>query len=456
MNTKKLTTKIKTVKLIYTIFLTFIFIVIISAGDNIINSSSSRFNNIFTMQTKQAEASTVEELQAKIDEKNKNIEALNKEIQLYADLTDKTSKEAQTLQKKIQSLTQNGKMLDADIKKTKGKIDVANLAIQKIGINIKASENKSEYYQDVIGTEIRNIQFKEESSLVENLLSKRNLSDALIEIDNLVSLNKELDNQLSLLRKEKDVLEENKSQKETTKKELTALQTELSGKKKVVEENKKEQSQVLKETKNQEKTYQEILAQRKKQMATLEKELFDYESTLKYTLNPSLIPKSTSEPKFIWPVDVVRITQLFGKTADSKRLYVSGTHSGIDFGVKVGTPVKAVASGIIAGAGDTDLTCKGASFGRWVLIKFTNGLAATYGHLSVISVTEGQKVSAGDIIGYSGNTGYSTGPHLHMSVYDAAVVNAETRPSISCGGKIYRMPIAPVGAYLDPRVYFPK
>ena len=169
-----------------------------------------------------------------------------------------------------------------------------------------------------------------------------------------------------------------------------------------------------------------------------------------------MIPKKSDQAKFIWPLDNVRITQLFGVTADSKRLYKSGSHSGIDFGAKVGTPIKAVADGVVAGFGDTDLTCKGASFGRWILVKFDNGLASTYAHLSVISVVDNQRVKAGDIIGYSGNTGYSTGPHLHMTVYDASVVSAQTRPSISCGGKIYKMPIAPVGAYLDPRVYFPK
>ncbi len=401
-------------------------------------------------------ASTVEELQAKIDEKNKNIEALNKEIQLYADLTDKTSKEAQTLQKKIQTLTQNGKMLDVDIKKTKTQIDVANIAIQKLGINIKVSEDKVAHYQTVISAEIKNVQFKEDSSLIENILSKRNLSDVLVEVDSLKSLNQKIGEEIDSLRTEKKTLEVNKVQKEDTKKELTTLQTELSGKKKVVEANKQEQSQILKETKNQEKTYQQILAQRKSEKEALDKELFDYESTLKYTLNPSLIPKPSSNKTFNWPLDTVKITQLFGKTNASARLYVSGTHNGVDFGAKVGTPVKALADGIVSGAGDTDLTCKGASFGRWVLIKFTNGLAATYGHLSVISVTEGQKVSAGDIIGYSGNTGYSTGPHLHISVYDASAVNAETRPSVSCSGKIYRMPIAPVAAYLDPMVYFPR
>jgi murein DD-endopeptidase MepM/ murein hydrolase activator NlpD len=287
-------------------------------------------------------------------------------------------------------------------------------------------------------------------------LSKRNLSDALIEIDSLRKMNEELGDQIDGLRTEKKVLSDNKNKKEENKKDLITLQTELSGKKQVVAENTKEQSQILKETKSQEKTYQQILAQRKAQKEALDKELFDYEAALKYTLNPSLIPKSSSAPLFAWPLDSVRITQLFGKTNASARLYVSGTHNGVDFGAKVGTPAKAVGTGVILGAGDTDLTCKGASFGRWVLIKLDNGLAAVYGHLSVISVTEGQRVTTGDIIGYTGNTGYSTGPHLHISAYDGAVVHVENRPSVSCGGKVYRMPIAPIGAYLDPMIYFPK
>ncbi|MEI6042366.1 MAG: peptidoglycan DD-metalloendopeptidase family protein [bacterium] len=414
------------------------------------------FSILFTPTKTTFAASTVAELQAMIDEKSRNIDALNKEIELYSNLSDKTSAEGVTLQKKIKSLTQNGKMLDADIKKTKTQIDVANLAIKKLGINIQASTDKVSHYQSIISEELKNIQYSEDSSLIVNLLSQRNISDVLMEIDNLRTLNEELKKQIDTLGTEKKVLVQNKTQKEETKKELTTLQIELTGKKKVVEANTQEQSQILKETKSQEKIYQDLVKQRQAQKLALEKELFDYESTLKYTLNPALIPKPSLAAMLSWPLDKVTITQLFGKTSASARLYVSGTHNGVDFGAKLGTPAKATASGVIIGAGDTDLTCKGASFGRWVLIKHDNGLATIYGHLSVIGVKEGQKVAVGDIIGYTGNTGYSTGPHLHISVYDGNAVHVENRPSVSCGGKIYRMPIAPIAAYLDPMVYFPK
>jgi murein DD-endopeptidase MepM/ murein hydrolase activator NlpD len=120
----------------------------------------------------------------------------------------------------------------------------------------------------------------------------------------------------------------------------------------------------------------------------------------------------------------------------------------------VGTPIYAVADGVVEGVGDTDKTCPKASFGKWVFIRHTNGLATAYGHLSLIKATEGQKVKAGDLIAYSGNTGHSTGPHLHLTVY--ASNGVAERASASCKGKNYRMPIAPTNAYLDPLLYLPK
>ncbi|HRH31662.1 MAG TPA: M23 family metallopeptidase, partial [Candidatus Paceibacterota bacterium] len=115
----------------------------------------------------------------------------------------------------------------------------------------------------------------------------------------------------------------------------------------------------------------------------------------------------------------------------------------------------AMADGTVEGTGDTDVLCPRISFGRFILIKYTNGLASTYGHLSVISVSSGQSVKKGQLVGYSGNTGYSTGPHLHVSVYDRDAVNMKTLPSISCKGKILTQPIAATSAYLDPLKYLP-
>lgn len=98
------------------------------------------------------------------------------------------------------------------------------------------------------------------------------------------------------------------------------------------------------------------------------------------------------------------------------KLYKSGMHKGVDFGVPVGTPVVATVSGTV-----TSLHW-GSAFGNHIVVDNnafadgTPGLWMGYMHLSKIKVKPGQKVKAGQIIGYSGASGHVTGPHLHIEV----------------------------------------
>ena len=104
--------------------------------------------------------------------------------------------------------------------------------------------------------------------------------------------------------------------------------------------------------------------------------------------------------------------------------------------------------------GDTDPICPGASYGKWVFIRYDNGLASAYGHLSLITSKAGQRVKAGDVVAYSGATGYSIGAHLHMSVFAGQGVKITTLKSAVCHGT-YTIPLADPKAYLDPTIYLP-
>lgn len=86
-------------------------------------------------------------------------------------------------------------------------------------------------------------------------------------------------------------------------------------------------------------------------------------------------------------------------------------HGGVDFGVPEGTPVFAVKDGV---AQETPYDSNG--FGNYAKVLHEDGKMSYYGHLSSILAKGGQKVSAGDLVGYSGNTGNSSGPHLHFEV----------------------------------------
>ncbi|WP_406059435.1 M23 family metallopeptidase [Streptomyces sp. NBC_01077] len=90
-------------------------------------------------------------------------------------------------------------------------------------------------------------------------------------------------------------------------------------------------------------------------------------------------------------------------------------HSGQDFAVPVGTPVKAAGTGTVVKAGPNG-GGDGPAYGNAIVVKHANGTYSQYAHLSKIKVYPGQKVLAGQQIALSGNTGNSSGPHLHFEI----------------------------------------
>ena len=112
---------------------------------------------------------------------------------------------------------------------------------------------------------------------------------------------------------------------------------------------------------------------------------------------------------FIYPI-MGRLTSPFGYRNDPFT-GARSFHSGIDLAAPIGTSVKATLDGRIAETGFNRI------FGNYVIITHDRGYQSLYGHLSAIYVKRGQYVTQGAIVGAVGNTGYSTGPHLHLSIY---------------------------------------
>jgi len=397
-------------------------------------------------------AQNATELNSKIIEKNNDIAKLELEIKAYQGQLDDLGKQKNSLNTLLKSLDLTRKKLIADISLTQKKIDKTNLKIQNLNKDINTKENSISLNKEAIVFAIREVYESETSSLVESILSEDSFSLIWQDIDNMSTVQTRLKNKIVELKAIKGELEDTRQETIDAKRELVFLKSKLGDQKKIVDQNTQEKKKLLAQTKNSETAYQKLLADRLAKKDAFEKELRDYESQLKYIFDPSKLPGGGV---LSWPLDYVYITQLFGKTVSSKRLYASGSHSGLDFRASVGTPVKAMADGVVAGRGDTDTQCSGVSFGKFILIKYNNGLAGTYGHLSLIKSNVGDSVSRGEVVGYTGNTGYSTGPHLHVSLYPRDAVEVKTVPSKSCPGKILTQPIAPTNAYLDPSYYLP-
>jgi murein DD-endopeptidase MepM/ murein hydrolase activator NlpD len=137
---------------------------------------------------------------------------------------------------------------------------------------------------------------------------------------------------------------------------------------------------------------------------------------IKNTSSGKIVSSNTKAPSgyYLRPVSGI-ITSPYG----SRR---GGFHYGVDIGNKRGTPVFAAASGVVVkvinGCAEGRSSC-GGRYGNYIVIEHSNGTRTFYAHLSKTLVSYGQTVSQGQHIGALGNTGRSTGPHLHFEVENA-------------------------------------
>ena len=399
---------------------------------------------------------TAEELQQQISEQNREIEQLNAEIAQYEAQLATASSKKQTLQNTIDQLNLSRKKLTTSINATKKRIATTELEIKQLSQGIALKEHSISNGKRGLAETLRRLNENEVESLAVRLLSEEDIGGVWADIDSSARIQEAIAQDITELAEQKQSLTQTKTTAEGKRADLVKQQKTLTAQQGSLDATRKAQNELLAQTKSQESNYQTILAQKQAAKAVFENALQDLQSKLQYTVDPS---KITPAGKGIlnWPLDKVRITQKFGNTSFSLAGGYNGKgHNGIDVGAQIGTPVKAALTGTVVGVGDTGLVKGCYSYGRWVLIKHGNGLATLYAHLSQVNAYEGQSLSTGQLIGYSGQTGYATGPHLHFGVYVSSATQImklgdATNKKTPCSGAI--MPVAPLSGYLNPMDY---
>jgi murein DD-endopeptidase MepM/ murein hydrolase activator NlpD len=404
-------------------------------------------------------AQSAADLKSNLDSLSSKIDALDKEIESFNKKINQTQGEASTLKKALSDLELRRALLAKEIEKAKLNIIKAEQAIGDTQGKLSVTETTLERNKLSLAESLRNLVVEDKSipPLVQSLSAGMTFSGAIELMEQQKSFSKAINQKVQELADTKNILADQKKTFEINKQALEELNSTLSDKKALVDQTTRDKSNLLAQTKNKESEYQKLLADRKKKKGELEAEMLSVESKLKVIVDAGKLPK-VGKGILQYPVSTVSITQYFGNTpfaSKNPQVYNGGGHNGVDFGVKSGSPIYAAASGVVVGTGNTDTACSGVSYGKWVLIQHNNGLATLYAHLSVIQVSAGQQVTSGEKIALSGNTGYSTGPHLHFTVYAAASVHV-TVPgeykSKVCGTDLI-MPLAPLNGYLNPLSY---
>jgi len=393
-------------------------------------------------------ANNYDELQAQINTKKDLLQQLEEEEAKYNEELSKTKATKGTLSTELSRIKANLNNLNFKIKVTNTQIETLTLEIDKLGFETRTTEQEIEFKKEIIAKNMRNLYEQDHSgTLIATILRNDSLSDTMLDVENMINFGKGLEESLAELQALKEDLKNQKEESEAKKKSMQSAQLNLSSQKKIVSVVQSEKTELLNQTKNQEKNYQNLLSEIEQNRMEIETEISRLEEALKAEIDPNLLPKGI-HGILQRPVSG-RISQGYGITSDSQYFYKIGkyksvAHNGVDFAASVGTTIYSAEDGEVIAVGNQDKYCYKRGFGKFIVIKHNNNLTTLYAHLSLQLVNVGDTVKRGDPIGYVGNTGFSTGPHLHFSVYFSPSFRMS---SISTCG------LTPIGATVDPMSY---
>ena len=404
--------------------------------------------------------SEIDKLREQIEDRESRLAEIEAEIAQFESELKEVGAEKKTLQSAINQLELERKKVNAEISKTENMITSTDMEINKLILEISRTEKEIKKAEEAIGAIIRAEYIAGEDTLVELLLRHERLSEFWSTFEAHESIRDTIQVKASDLGTFRELLKEQRADNEKRRNKLTGLKDQYSEQNEVLVNNTQEQAQLLEVTKNEEQNYQQLLSSQKAAQEQILKELREFESKLQFFLDPTTVP-SPGTAVFSWPLVNVVITQYFGGTEFASRNAAAyggrAYHPGVDMGAPRGTPILAPLTGTVRATGNTDAVPGCYSWGKWTLIDHANGLSTLYAHQDVLGVSAGQKVNTGDVIGYVGNTGFSTGPHLHFTVYAKDGVNVrrfnEIKTVTSCGPAT--TPVAATDAYIDPMLYLP-
>ncbi|PIQ91365.1 MAG: hypothetical protein COV70_04095 [Parcubacteria group bacterium CG11_big_fil_rev_8_21_14_0_20_39_22] len=417
-------------------------------------------------------SSNIEQLQSEIRDRNDRIAELEKEIAKYELQVQETGAEANTLQSVINRLNAERLKLLTEIKSTEAKLGAVSLTIEEIGVEIFNTEEKINTSSEVLAKTIKDMNKMESISFIERVLTEGSLSEVLDSVETLENFQRSVQDHAKNLQELRLTLISKRQLNEKNRENLVSLREKISDQKEITEANKREKAALLEATKSEEENYRRELERRQEIKEAFEQELFELESQLNFEVDPgrlpdpgtkiftALLPDMAIESCYTGVTKATNcVTQYFGNTPFAKSGAYSGQgHNGIDFRASRGTELYAPADGIIEGTGNTSVAKGCYSYGKWILINHGNGVSTAYGHLDLVKVSQGQSVKRGDLIGYTGSTGYSTGPHLHISVFASQGVKVMKlgdipgRRTTPCSP--VAIPVADLQAYLNPLDYF--
>jgi len=362
-------------------------------------------------------AKTVEELREELRAKRESLKDTEGRIQEFQNTVQSKKKEARTLSDQISLIDGSINELELGIQKTSQQIEENDLEIEAVEKEISIKEQEVSGQKALLASYIRSIHALDQESTVAVFLKYETFSQAMNEASVLSELQSRGQGTLvaiqglhnELLTKERELADYRQS--------LDALYVKQEQQQQVLGTQRQSKERILNLTNEQEAQYSSLLKDAQRAHQAAESAIKDLDSNIREELKRQGLGALPAVGTFDWPVDPIFGISCGFHCAGYPYEYLIGPHSAIDIPTNVGTPIIAPADGYVARTHDS-----GGPGYNYILLIHGGEISTVYGHVSGFAANEGQLVTRGTVIGYTGGAsgsrgaGLSTGPHLHFEV----------------------------------------
>ena len=322
--------------------------------------------------------------------------------------------------------------IDQELTLINSKIEITNQEIQAYGQLIADTQEELEAAREELRTlsdahreRVRVMEEEGKISYWEVLFQANSFTDLLDRINMVEEINAADRRRMEQMRIAADIVTATQMNLESGKAELEIVRQQLSEDEQLLAEKQTQYDSILLELEKKSEEYAILVAESELLQEELMQEIAAKEVELKEAKHDEylrqLALKGDNPPSnatWITPVSGFRLTSAFGMRKHPV-LKVNRMHNGVDMACAAGTPIYATRAGTV-----TTASYQANGAGNYVSINHLDGFSSIYMHMTHYVVSKGQSVSQGQLIGYVGNTGISTGDHLHFGVsYAGTYVN---------------------------------
>ncbi len=373
-------------------------------------------------------------LNIKGDTPEEKLKHISKEKKKTKQTIKLKEKQKSIINKQLENIVKEEKNLEQKIRENRKQLEETSEKVKRLAQIIAEQERTIAAQRKILAGLLRS-QYEQvgNNNLSARLFTAR---DGTVELDKLARINKKTQETLERIRKLREKTRLDHDKLKEAQKKLTDTEEKLRQRDSYLESTRNYKRYLINKTKREINKFTEKLSKLEEKERELQREIERIESGKLDNLNYGNLP-SRAKADMTLPVKKYWLSQSYGKATFRNKYY--SFHNGWDMAYRGDGDIRAAGEGKVIARGDNGRN----AYGRWLAVDHQNGLVTMYAHLKSFKVKVGDKVKKGEKIAVMGNTGFSTGRHLHFTIYAANTFEVVKRSGLRL----------PTGASVNPSRY---